>query len=90
MSFSEFRGRFAAIIIIMMFVTSALTVEGADSFLVNGSFEDGVAGDVPGWSRSFYPRSDGSIGDCISRSNQRARSGNWSLRIDTEPVLEEE
>jgi len=90
MSLSEFRWRFTVVIIAMMLVNSALISEGADSFLVNGSFEDGAADDVPGWFRSFYPQSDESIGDCISRSNQRARSGDWSLRIDTEPILGKE
>lgn len=87
MSFSKFN---VAIIMVIMFMTSVVIAEGSDSFLVNGSFEDGTADDVPGWSRSFYPQRDGSISDCISRTDQQARSGNWSLKIDTKPVLGKE
>jgi len=81
--------RLNIMLIVMIFV--AVSASGAvESFLVNGDFEEGTDGDVPGWSRSFYPRRDDNIGDCIRRSDAQARSGRWSLKIDTEPVLGEE
>jgi hypothetical protein len=83
MSFYKF---YVSIVMVIMLMTSVIIANGTDSFLVNGGFEDGTSDIIPGWSRSFYPQNDGSISDCISRTNQRARSGNWSLKIDTKPV----
>jgi hypothetical protein len=66
-------------------------IAGGDvgSFLINGDFEEGEEGKLPGWSRSFYPRRDG-IERCLLRTDDRARSGRWSLKVDTESVLGEE
>ena len=75
-------------------LTGGAAGEEVQSFLLNGDFERGTGNDVPDWSRNFYPRPSriegGGIGDCISRSDARARSGRWSLRIDTGSVLGEE
>ena len=62
----------------------------AVSFLVNGDFEEGDGADVPGWSRGFYPQEAGDIAVALSRSQARAKSGRWSFRIDTGPVLGKE
>jgi len=66
------------------------TEEGKVSLLVNGDFEAGAGDDLPGWSRSFYPGREGDIGTCLRRSEERARSGQGSLRIDTGSILGEE
>lgn len=55
------------------------------SLLLNGDFE----GELRGWSISFYPKGEG-IERCIAISDARSKSGRYSLRIDTSPVLGEE
>ena len=78
------------ILSVILMVTMIVAGAEAKSFLVNGDLEEGVDDEFPGWTRSFYPQRDGNIGDCISRSDERAKSGRWSLKIDTAPVLEQE
>lgn len=84
-------GRRKALLMVLaaLLIAAAAHVE-AESLLVNGDFEEGAGGDVPGWSRSFYPQQLGDIRTVIHRSQARAKSGRCSLRIDTGPVLGEE
>jgi len=70
-------------------VAAAALARDEQPLIVNGGFEDGTQGNVPGWSRSFYPPRAG-IEACVERSDRRAKSGGWSLRIETGPVLDEE
>lgn len=59
------------------------------SFLLGGSFERGI-GDRPAyWSLSLYPTQK-DPGSCLSRSQERVRWGEWSLKIDTGDILGEE
>ncbi|MGQ9727964.1 MAG: hypothetical protein ACUVSC_05505, partial [Candidatus Fervidibacter sp.] len=59
------------------------------NFMMNGDFEDGKGLLPSNWSLGFYPQRAG-IEKCVHRSRDRVRSGQWSLRIDTQPVLGEE
>lgn len=59
------------------------------NFMLNGDFEEGRDLSPSNWSLGFYPQGTG-IEKCIHRSKERVKSGRWSLRIDTEPVLGEE
>ncbi|MGQ9519775.1 MAG: glycoside hydrolase domain-containing protein [Candidatus Fervidibacter sp.] len=59
------------------------------NFTMNGDFEDGKGLLPSNWSLGFYPQRAG-IEKCVHRSRDRVRSGQWSLRIDTQPVLGEE
>jgi len=70
-------------------VLVASAAGGNTQYLLNGDFEAGKNKDLPGWDRSFYPERDG-IGNCVYRSDERARSGRWSLKIDTGSVLGED
>jgi len=59
------------------------------SLLQNGDFEAGDGARPEGWSRSLYP-GEQDAGQCVSRSREQARSGDWALRIDTGPVVGQE
>lgn len=59
----------------------------AQQFLVNGDFEEHI---LSGWSLGFYPQREGDISQCIHRSDKRAKTGKWSLEINTEPIIGEE
>jgi len=56
------------------------------SFLANGDFEAGEGGQPPGWSLALYPEQQGAD-RCMMRSSERAHSGEWSLKVDTQSVL---
>jgi hypothetical protein len=56
------------------------------SFLVNGDLERGTGEQPANWSLSLYPNA-GPVGECMARSQERARSGEWSLKIDTASVV---
>lgn len=85
----EGRGKALLISLATLLIATAVP-SSAESLLVNGDFEEGAGGDVPGWSLGFYPQQLGDIRTVIHRSQARAKSGRWSLRIDTGPVLGEE
>lgn len=58
------------------------------SLLLNGDFEVGKGGELPGWSRALYPPgTKGDVEKCVHRSRERAKSGRWSLKLDTGSVL---
>ena len=76
-------------VVMVLAIASSGCAQKAQSFTVSGGFEEGD-GDAPsGWSRAFYPAREG-IEDCLERSDERARSGQWSLKVDTQPVVGEE
>lgn len=79
-----------AFIAVLTFCLSSLSpLEAEGNFLLNGDFEEGRALTPSNWSLGFYPQRP-NIEKCIHRSSERAKSGHWSLRIDTRPVLGEE
>ena len=58
------------------------------SLLLNGDFEQGAEAGVPGWSLQVWPEAGApSLKGALARSNARARTGQWALRIDTQPLL---
>jgi Protein of unknown function (DUF4038)/Putative collagen-binding domain of a collagenase len=69
--------------------TVAAVGQPTASFLVNGDFERGTGEQPANWSLSLYPNA-GPVGECMARSQERARSGEWSLRIDTASVVGQE
>jgi hypothetical protein len=60
--------------------------QNAPSLMANGGFESGDAGQPAAWSCSLYPEA-ADAGTCLLRSSERARSGEWALKVDTDPVL---
>ena len=79
----------SAVLLALLVVAGSAAGAERESLIVNGDFEEGTGADVPGWFRAFYPQREG-IGNCINRSEARAKSGQWSLKMDTGPVLGEE
>jgi hypothetical protein len=58
------------------------------SLMVNGDFEQGAEAGVPGWSLQVWPEAGApGLNGALARSNARARTGQWALRIDTQPLL---
>ncbi len=72
---------------VLVTVPSRATEPTGASLLANGEFEQGTVGETPGWSLAFYPQLKEDIHRCVLRSDARAKSGKWSLKIDTTPVL---
>jgi hypothetical protein len=68
---------------------TASSPKAQNNLMLNGDFEEGKELTPSNWSLSFYPQRPG-IEKCIYRSSERVKSGRWSLRIDTNPVLGEE
>ncbi|MCX7599858.1 MAG: hypothetical protein N2512_13465, partial [Armatimonadetes bacterium] len=56
------------------------------SLLLNGTFEAGTASVPEAWSTGLYPSQQPS-GECLQRSAERVRSGQWALKIDTGPIV---
>ena len=85
------RGVVALAVVSATLVISALKASGEtfSNLMLNGDFESGKEAIPFGWSFGFYPQRPG-IEKCIYRSQERTRAGQWSLRIDTGPVLGEE
>jgi hypothetical protein len=79
----------SATLLALWLAATGAAAQGGPSFLINGDFESGDDGVPSSWSRSLYPGGR-EAGECLARSSERARSGGWALRIDTEPVLSEE
>jgi len=77
--------RFSSLLLILL----VLSLSGlyGQQFMVNGSFEDS---NLSGWSLGFYPQREGDISQCIHRSDKHAKAGQWSLEINTQPILGEE
>ncbi|MCS7254861.1 MAG: DUF6067 family protein [Armatimonadota bacterium] len=79
-----------ACIVLLPLCLSSLNSPGLQgNLMLNGDFEEGKDLTPTSWSLSFYPKRTG-IEKCIHRSKEQAKSGQWSLRIDTKPVLGEE
>jgi hypothetical protein len=85
------RGVTALVAILAVFAMLALRVGGQTfgNLMLNGDFESGKDTIPSGWSLSFYPQRSG-VEKCVYRSQERVKSGQWSLRIDTGSVLGEE
>jgi len=75
----------ALLALLLIAVGTALAQE-PPSLMVNGGFEAGDGAVPAGWSLSLYPEG-GDVGACLTRSREQARSGDWSLKVDTGPVL---
>ena len=75
-----------AFIIALLFVLTVLRAE-EKNFILNGDFE---GKELSGWSLAFHPREEKDIKKCIHLSDKRAKAGNQSLEINTNPVLGEE
>jgi hypothetical protein len=69
--------------------TVAAVAQPTASFLINGDFKRGTGAQPANWSLSLYP-GGGPAGTCLGRSQERVRSGEWSLKIDTAPVVGQE
>ncbi len=58
------------------------------SLLLNGDFEQGAEAGVPCWSLQVWPEAGApGLNGALARSNARARTGLWGLRIDAQPLL---
>ncbi|MFN4180744.1 MAG: hypothetical protein ACK4I8_10555, partial [Armatimonadota bacterium] len=75
-------------VLVLCFGTAG-SPKAQNNLMINGDFEEGKDLTPSNWSLSFYPQRPG-IEKCIHRSRERVKSGLWSLRIDTHPVLGEE
>lgn len=74
------------LLLVMLLILTLSRLNG-QQFIVNGDFEERT---LTGWSLGFYPQREGDISQCVHLSDKRAKSGKWSLEINTIPVLGEE
>ncbi len=74
---------------LILCLSGVSSVEAQGNLMLNGDFEEGKDLTPTNWSLGFYPQGTG-IEKCIHRTKERVKSGQWSLRIDTKPVLGEE
>jgi len=70
----------------MLLAGAAACGQEATSLMANGGFEAGTDAVPAGWFLSLYP-GEKPVGDCLTRSRERARSGEWSLKLDTGSIL---
>ncbi|MBC7288950.1 MAG: hypothetical protein H5T86_13130, partial [Armatimonadetes bacterium] len=71
---------------LLMICAGTSAAQQAGSLMVNGGFESGTGAVPDGWNASLYPGQE-PPGQCATRSSECVRSGQWSLKIDTGPIL---
>ncbi|MBC7328296.1 hypothetical protein H5T87_09340 [bacterium] len=70
----------------ILFLLLFLVPLKGQQLLINGDFEESLSG----WSCGFYPQREDDITKCIRRSNKHAKTGKYSLEINTQSILGEE